>query len=133
MTELNLNIDNVDTNTIESNLEWAQDRIAKLSDIVSEDLLFLWHLPHKDTINITLSANLIQEIISLLQSQSGNSKLMISGLKSISQAQNIKFPDLMKDLRILITGKADGPPVLELINILGPDKVVYRLKHFIGE
>ena len=60
-----------------------------------------------------------------------NPTFQLKQLKLLSKNNLIKFPDLMKDLRLLITGRADGPPILELIQILGKDKVVERLKRFI--
>ena len=129
MHDLNLTADNIDHESVLKHLLWALDRITKPGDIVSEELMFLWHLPNKLEINVTISPNLIQEIILLISCQ--NEKLLMKQLKMLSKDNLIKFPVLMKDLRLLITGRADGPPILELIQILGKDKVVERLKRFI--
>ena len=129
MNELNLTTDNIDSGSVLKYLLWAQDRITKPGDIISEELLFLWHLPNKSLISITISSDLIQDVILLITRH--NDQVLMKHLKLFCKDQLIKFPDLMKNLRLLITGRADGPPVLELIQILGRDKVVERLKHFI--
>jgi len=129
MNDLDLVLDNVDDDTVEKNLVWAQDRISKLSDIVSDDLLFLWHLPDKDKISVKLGANILEEIIRVIHEHSED-KVLMKHLKQLSKSHGIKFPELMKDLRLIITGKSDGPPVTELVHILGSDKVMQRLSHF---
>merc|ERR1712025_36637 len=63
MEELNLIPDNLDEDSIAAHLDWAQDRISKLSDIVGDDLLFLWHLPNRTNLNVTLDNSTISEII----------------------------------------------------------------------
>ena len=129
MNELNLTADNIDHESVLKYLLWAQDRITKPGDIVSDELLFLWHLPNKSEINVTISSDLIQEIALLVSCQ--NNKELMKQLKLLSKTNLLKFPDLMQDIRLLITGRAEGPPILELIQILGKDKVIQRLKHFI--
>ena len=129
MNELNLTADNIDHESVLKYLLWAQDRITKPGDIVSDELLFLWHLPNKSEINVTISSDLIQEIAQLVSCQ--NNKELMKQLKLLSKTNLLKFPDLMQDIRLLITGRAEGPPILELIQILGKDKVIQRLKHFI--
>ena len=52
-------------------------------------------------------------------------------IKTFSKSQGLKFPEVMKDLRLVITGRPDGPPITELIDILGSGQVVARLSYFI--
>ena len=52
-------------------------------------------------------------------------------LKELSKKNGIKFPVFMKDLRVLLTGKTDGPPIIELINILGKEKSIERLNYYV--
>lgn len=129
MNELNFTADKIDPESVLKHLLWALDRITKPSDIVSDELLFLWHLPNKSEINVTISSDLIQEIVLLISRH--EEKSLMKQLKLLSKNNLLKFPDLMKDLRLLLTGRAEGPPILELIQILGKDKVVERLKRFI--
>ena len=55
----------------------------------------------------------------------------MKSLKTLSKEIGAKFPAMMKDLRIVITGKSDGPPITELINILGPGTVIKRLRNYL--
>ena len=129
MEDLGLQPDNVDQDSVLMLLGWAQDRISKLSDLVGEDFLFLWHFPNKEDLHITIPNSLIDKVIDLLNSTDQDNKSLMKTFKLLSKEHNIKFPDLMKDLRLLITGKTDGPPIMELVDILGKEKVVQRLKH----
>ena len=129
MEDLGLQPDNVDHDSVLMLLGWAQDRISKLSDLVGEDFLFLWHFPNKEDLHITIPNSLVDKVIDLLNSTDHDNKSLMKTFKLLSKEHNIKFPDLMKDLRLLITGKTDGPPIMELVDILGQQKVVQRLKH----
>ena len=129
MEDLGLQPDNIDYGSVLMLLGWAQDRISKLSDLVGEDFLFLWHFPNKEDLHITIPNSLVDKVIDLLNSTDHDNKSLMKTFKLLSKEHNIKFPDLMKDLRLLITGKTDGPPIMELVDILGKEKVVQRLKH----
>ena len=131
MEELDLIPDNIVEDSVATHLDWAQDRISKLSDIVSEDLLFLWHLPNKANLKIALDTSTILDIIEILNEVHQTDKSITKGLKSLSKSKNIKFAELMRDIRILLTGLSEGPPVLEIVNILGKQKSIQRLQHFL--
>jgi len=126
---LGLKIDDVDDEIIDKYLTWGQDRINKLEDIVGEGLLFLWVMPSREDIRISLDDSTIVKILQIIsENKDGN---LMKSLKTLSKEVGIKFPVLMKDLRVLITGQSDGPPISELINILGSEVVVKRLKNFL--
>jgi len=131
MEELELIPDNIEEDSVATHLDWAQDRISKLSDIVSEDLLFLWHLPNKANLKIDLDSTTILSLIEILNEVHQTDKSITKGLKSLSKSKNIKFAELMRDIRILLTGLSEGPPVLEIVNILGKQKSIQRLQHFL--
>jgi len=130
LQELELVQDNLDDARILSILEWAKDRISTLNDIVSEDLLFLWHLPsHSQNLESADSA-VVAETVKILEDEM-EAKSIMKMLKNLSKEKGIKFPVLMRDLRILLTGKTEGPPIIDLINILGKDKSIERLNYFV--
>ena len=104
MEELELIPDNIEEDSVATHLDWAQDRISKLSDIVSEDLLFLWHLPNKANLKIALDTSTILDIIEILNEVHQTDKSITKGLKSLSKSKNIKFAELMRDIRTLLTG-----------------------------
>ena len=115
-------------------LTWAQDRIHKLSDLAGDDLIFLWHWPDRDKLKVNINNSQLREVLSLVknhQEGEGAGKTLMKQIKTFSKSQGLKFPEVMKDLRLVITGRPDGPPITELIDILGSDQVVARLSYFI--
>ena len=132
LSVLELSPDNVDDDTVWKYLTWGQDRIHKLSDLAGDDLIFLWHWPDKSQLKVELNNSQFREILNLLNSQqTEDSKLIMKQIKNFSKSQGLKFPAVMKDLRVVITGKAEGPPITELLDILGVDQVLARLSNFI--
>jgi len=126
---LGLQIDDVDDKTIEKYLVWGQDRIHKLGDIVGEDLIFLWIMPSKVELNISLQDSTIEEVVQIINES--EEKHLMKALKTLSKELDTKFPIMMKDLRVVITGRSEGPPITELINILGSEAVVKRLRNYL--
>ena len=132
LSVLELSPDNVDDDTVWKYLTWGQDRIHKLSDLAGDDLIFLWHWPDKSQLEVELNNSQFREILNLLNSQqTEDSKIIMKQIKNFSKSQGLKFPAVMKDLRVVITGKAEGPPITELLDILGVDQVLARLSNFI--
>jgi len=128
---LGLKIDDIEDATIERYLVWSQDRINKLEDIVGEDLLFLWVLPVVENCHISVSITTINNVIQILKEEKNLDKTLMKSLKNLGKRDGIKFPVLMKDLRVLITGNSDGPPILELLVTLGSETVIKRLDNYI--
>jgi len=130
---LGLLIDEVDDKTIEKYLVWGKDRINNLVDIVGDDLMFLWIMPLKGDIEISLKNSTIEKVIVNIQENEKFDKPWMKSLKALSKDDKIKFPEMMKDLRVVITGKSDGPPILELVHILGPETVIKRLLNYLEQ
>ena len=81
MEDLHLTAHDTDHQSVLKYLLWSLDRITKLGDIVSDELLFLWHLPNKSEIAVKISSDLIQEIVLLISSH--NEKALMKHLKSL--------------------------------------------------
>merc|ERR1712121_605214 len=86
-------------------------------------------MPPSDLKLSVLSMNSITELSNIIF-QSEDEKSLLRSLKSYSKRNGIKFPALMKDLRLLLTGKSDGPPVTELVDLLGRESIVRRMKKY---
>ncbi|CAF0976955.1 unnamed protein product [Brachionus calyciflorus] len=131
---------------LESVLDWSQDRIFKLKDLVDDEKnMFLW----TDMSNVSLDENLdlntkenskvlveiLRNFLSKkcedLKNASSNAKLkkeLNELFKSISKsAKSDGKMNYWKLSRLLLTGRLEGPPVLDIINLLGKDNVIYRL------
>jgi len=109
---------------IERYLDWALDRIKNISDLTGPDFKFLWMSPDKYDI-ISTNEEDLQEIIKLYKSSS-EFKSFSKEVKHFCKSSGNKFPRVMKDLRILLTGMAEGPSVKEIIDILGEKEAINR-------
>lgn len=129
--EKGFDIDNVDDETIEKHLKWAEERIVKLTDIASDDFLFLWLMPRHYSEPVVLPGSVIKRVVVIMNQETFKEKSLLKHLRQLGKEENIKFSQLMKDLRVLITGKGEGPPITELLQVLGTKTVVKRLNIYL--
>jgi len=127
---LNLVEDDVSDETIEKYLIWGQNRISKLQDIVNDDLLFLWAFSVNDDVHISLNEHLLDSLIQLFEENGSDQNSLFASIKKLCKEKGVKFPSVMKDLRVLITGHSEGAPVTDLVELLGVDSVVKRMKQY---
>jgi glutamyl-tRNA synthetase len=52
--------------------------------------------------------------------------------KDVLETTSIKFGKIAQPVRVALTGKTASPGIFEMIEILGKDRVIYRLKHAIN-
>ncbi|XP_050595217.1 probable glutamate--tRNA ligase, mitochondrial isoform X5 [Bombus affinis] len=133
-TDRNLQLDD---NHIISVLKWAQHRISKLSDLVSPKLAFLWHIPTTSLDDTMLGCKLdALKIISMklieIEIQNFNKEWINRYLREFANEHEISYPTLMKALRFVLSGLKEGPPVFEMMEILGKDSTVLRIKRYIS-
>ena len=129
----------LDDSTLLKRLWWlvSEGRVNKLSDISSsKDLHFLWFEPdtcysYGDKVNTTI----LNEVVSILQSCQSEGNLSPSALsnKVRSIAKNhkkdgLKVSELMAGIRLALSGAREGPPVGEMLENLGLEKAIYRLR-----
>ena len=62
------------------------------------------------------------------QQQQFTSTEVSKSLRQFSKSVGMKFPVLMKCLRSILSGLEDGPPVGEMIQLLGKDQTLKRIK-----
>ncbi|XP_066585242.1 nondiscriminating glutamyl-tRNA synthetase EARS2, mitochondrial [Prorops nasuta] len=113
-------------------LQWVQNRITNLSDLVAEDLSFLWVIP---TTLPDITEPKYFEIIDLLIiklteiNDEEFVKMELSKfLKQFAKQNDVSFPTLMKIMRGLLSGLKDGPSISEMMDILGKNITIQRLK-----
>ncbi|XP_063977151.1 nondiscriminating glutamyl-tRNA synthetase EARS2, mitochondrial [Diachasmimorpha longicaudata] len=114
-------------------LEWARDRITKLTDLISKDLAFLWVAPRlskaiEDPEILASLRTLYTELQNWERSNFERHQLN-DYLKKFANDNGLKFPAFMKSLRTVLSGLQHGPSVAEMMEILGKDKTLDRLKH----
>ena len=127
-------------------LEWSHDRVVKLDDlIVNDEFKFLWQdisdgnqdmLGDKlkvveliDLMHAHFSANNsdIEDLNDLEKIKKDLSALFKKLTKSSNNNEEKKGPNNWQLVRFIFTGNIQGPPVAEIIKLLGKRTVVYRL------
>ena len=127
-----LEVDNFSKEEAEAYLVWAtRERITTIKELVADDLIFLWALP-KDHLQLMETPKSVIEVAqrAILETEAID-KSLVKILKKIGKNSGLKFPKLMEDLRVLLTGKREGPPVLEVIQVLGKASVARRLERYL--
>ena len=54
-------------------------------------------------------------------------------IKEFLQANNLKFPELGKPLRVILTGKENAPSISELLFILGKETSLKRIEYTLDD
>ncbi|KZC09481.1 putative glutamate--tRNA ligase, mitochondrial [Dufourea novaeangliae] len=126
----------LDEHHILSILKWGCARISKLSDLVSPQLAFLWTIP-LTTPNVTeLGCLDVLKILSMklieIDIQNFNKAWINSYLYELAEEHEIPIPTLMNVLRDILSGLKEGPPVAEMIEILGKDSTLLRINRCIS-
>lgn len=75
-------------------------------------------LPEKELVSLVKTA---------LVSSEWNHDAMEAGIRAAAEASGKKAKDLFMELRIAVTGKSVGPPLLESLEILGKEETLARL------
>lgn len=129
----------LDDPTLLKRLRWlvSEGRVNKLSDISnSKDLHFLWFEPDMcDSYGDKVNSTILNEVISVLQSCNSEENLFPSDVsnKVRSVAKNhkkdgLKVSELMAGIRLALSGVREGPPVGEMLENLGLEKAINRLR-----
>lgn len=74
-----------------------------------------------------LLALLVQLLQSVLSDCDFNHDAMETAIRTLAEKQGLKPKDLFMQLRIAVTGKTVGPPLLESLAVLGKEEVLSRL------
>ncbi|XP_044751194.1 probable glutamate--tRNA ligase, mitochondrial isoform X2 [Coccinella septempunctata] len=94
----------LDEDHIRSILHWSVNRITKLSDLLKNDMLFLWTMPKSCKLK-EHDINSITELLKELEVQDEFSREKLAKfLKKFADQQNIKYSMFMKTLRSVLSG-----------------------------
>ncbi len=119
-------------NLLASQLQWAKGRLVRLKDLTLPEFSFLWIAPTQVTYEGPISSEVLTEVsraLELVKSDDFTSASVSKSLRQFSKSVGIKFPVLMKCLRSVLSGLEDGPPVGEMIQLLGKELTMQRI-HF---
>ena len=92
-----------------------------MGQLTKPEFTFLWNL---DTVESMEGFNCEKEILSQVVAfleQADDFKQFQASLKKFCKSNNLKAPRVLKDLRVLVTGKSDGPPIVEIYDLMGRD------------
>ena len=116
--------------TLEGYIEWALHRIQSTLDIVRPELKFLWQRPADfNDYEFRLNKKETQDIIEIFTSFT-EFKTLQKEIRQFCKSSNLKFPTVMTELRVMLTGLTEGPSVKEIIEVLGKEEALQRLKMF---
>lgn len=126
----------LDEDHVMSTLKWGQDRIYKLNDLVSPSLQFLWVVPASPP---DMAQSEFSDAIKLLTTKltevnvDNFNKVWINDyLKKLANTTGVSYPAFMKVLRSILSGLVEGPPVAEMMEILGKDRTLLRINRCIS-
>ena len=115
---------------LEGYIEWALHRIQSTLDIVRPELKFLWQRPADfNDYEFRLNKKETQDIIEIFTSFT-EFKMLQKEIRQFCKSSNLKFPTVMTELRVMLTGLTEGPSVKEIIEVLGKEEALQRLKMF---
>jgi len=127
---------------------WGQDTILRLIDLYKErsktvkelidHLILLYNGPDafdKDAVERWIkpeTQTYLEKLIELLESQNDfTHDVLAQSIKSLCKELGIKLVALAQPIRIALTGGSASPGVFELLEVIGKDKSVERLKNLL--
>ncbi|XP_053653453.1 nondiscriminating glutamyl-tRNA synthetase EARS2, mitochondrial [Cherax quadricarinatus] len=116
-------------------LIYFEKRIVRLQDLLQPEFAYIWVVP--DSIPIEelpamscKHAEVLRCVLQVISSISNfNKERIVEEIKDVSRQYGLKIPAIMKLIRMTVTGMKEGPPVGEMLYMLGQDTAVERMKH----
>lgn len=109
-------------------LQWAGYRLTSLNQLIEGKLSFVWILPKIKNSKDNLTPELIDMLVQDLEHGNFTKIDLQSILKEFSSKNNLSFGNFMQSLRNSLSGLQDGPAVTEMMEILGKDKTIQRIR-----
>ncbi|KAL5292896.1 EARS2 family protein [Megaselia abdita] len=117
----------LDESHVKNILSWSSNRICTLKDLVDAKLSFLWIRPTVAILSDLTEENL-QDLLCELEESTFHKDDLNVLLKNYAEKNNFKFSKMMKTFRSAISGLKEGPGVAEMMEILGKQVSINRLK-----
>ena len=117
---------------LEKQLQWAKGRLVRLKDLTLPEFSFLWIAPTQFLYEGPISSELLRDLSRDFCQLEGKgdgveSNQVTSFLRQFSKKNKIKFSMLTKCFRTVLSGLEDGPPVGEMVHLLGKEQTLKRL------
>ena len=131
-------ISDVDFNEID-NGNLAISLLAKGANSLSqiaEDSIYFFEEPETnfDSLNININKKkLFAEFSKQLKEIDFEKNAIEKYIKEFLQANDLKFPELGKPLRVILTGRENAPSITELLFILGKETSLKRIEYTLND
>ncbi|XP_068210610.1 nondiscriminating glutamyl-tRNA synthetase EARS2, mitochondrial isoform X2 [Palaemon carinicauda] len=118
-------------------LLWSKDRIFKLSDLLSPEYSYIWAVPQDLSFHLLPSMSsapadvlhtVIDSVASIPENKFDKDNIGKS-IKDVGKRFGLKTPVVMALVRRAVSGLKQGPPVGEMLAILGKETSLDRLKY----
>lgn len=130
-------------------LKWSSDRVFTVKDLLSEDLKFIWANPDRalwtrtiaprsddaDAISFPVAkypdldlAKLMADVQEVIARNEATESLNQEMKKVLKNHPRLLFKDLMAIVRWALMGCIQGPPIMEIVDVIGKDKAVERVE-----
>ncbi|KAK3889148.1 hypothetical protein Pcinc_006725 [Petrolisthes cinctipes] len=117
-------------------LEWSEGRIITLHDMLLQSFSYLWVVPQELPLDSLPSipcphAVVLESMQEVFISNQNNftKDEIVKTIKDIGRRLGVKMPAIMKLVRMTISGLKEGPPVGEMLEVLGREEVLRRITH----
>lgn len=131
---LDHNLSEQSKNNIRLGLEAMKPRAELVKDLVDLSSIFIVDSEIKYTdeaksLKDECDSRIVDKVVSAINNimEFNRDNIQIA-LKEVSEETQVKFGDLMKYVRAFITGRTASPSVFEIIEIIGKDNSINRLK-----
>lgn len=124
-----ISADNLDLSDhhVRAILHWSvkTDRLISLAALVDGELSFLWILP---PIQETRSLEWLDELVPQLERCDFERQALVEMLKAFAKERDMKLGQLMVPLRLMLGGITQGPGVADILDILGKESALTRIR-----
>ena len=69
----------------------------------------------------------IEEIVKLIKMNKSDFQVANSAIRKLTKKKKLSYSKIMQFVRILLSGRNEGPPVKDMIELLGVDEAIVRL------
>jgi hypothetical protein len=117
---------------IEQVLLWAQDRLTSVGELASKDYDYVWRAPQHLDGPISIKPHQLKAIRDILESVDCLADFpRRMKVWCRDSEESLRYPQVMKDLRLILSGRAEGRPLTEMLDILHRDEALLRIDNYL--
>jgi glutamyl/glutaminyl-tRNA synthetase len=119
-----------DDERLERVLLWAQDRVTSVQQLTDSEYRYLWRFPRQLDGTVSLTPHQLEQVKEVLRTLKSLAEFPIK-IKQLCKSSGCRYPEVMKDLRLLLSGRSEGPPVTEMLDILETEEAILRIDNYL--